>query len=297
VRALLGGGFGRAATSSATKQNILTVDVEEWYHPSLCEGQRHTDEHEATRLEQNIEKLLDRCEAHDAHATFFVLGSVAERKPWLVRMIRDAGQDIAIHGYDHRLVYRQTRQDFEADVKKALDVVQEITGKGVRGYRAPSWSITEGMFWVYETLDRLGLEYDASVFPFKTFLYGMPNAPRFPYYPTDGRRSAGVIEVPASTVRLFGMNLPFAGGFYLRMLPWAAISLAIRRVNGEGYPAILYIHPYEIDPRERRAPLGARDRFIQYGGISGALDKLERLLATFSLTSIEKALDSGLLRS
>lgn len=277
-------------------QNILTVDVEEWYHINLSGPRRARGEDDASRLERNVAEILARCEVHDARATFFVVGSVATRKPGVVRMIQEAGHAVAIHGYDHRLAYEQTPDEFELDIRRAIDAVQDVTGKHVRGYRAPSWSMTKDMFWAYGILDRFGLEYDASVFPFRTFLYGIPDAPRFPYYPAFGDRRADVLEIPVSTVRVFGRNLPFSGGFYLRMLPWAAIRHGIRRVNAEGHPAIVYMHPHEIDPREQRVALPPLSRFIQYAGTAGALGKLERLLASFRFTSIETALDSGLLR-
>ncbi len=276
--------------------NILTVDVEEWYHVNLADGRRPVVDDSGSRLERNVEEILARCGAHGARATFFVLGSVAERKPRLVRSIRDAGHDVGIHGYDHRLVYRQTREEFELDVRRALEAVEDVTGKRVRGYRAPSWSISRETFWAYEVLDGLGLEYDASVFPFKTFLYGDSSAPRFAHYPARAGRAAGILEIPVSTVRVFGTNVPFSGGFYLRMLPWFAVAFGIQRVNAEGHPAIVYVHPYEIDPDEQRLTLPARDRFIQYAGVAGVLGKLERLLAGWRFDSMEAALDAGLLR-
>lgn len=275
--------------------NILTVDVEEWYHGNLADGRRPAGD-APSRLARNVAGLLALCAAHEARATFFVVGSVAERKPAVVEMIRDAGHDVAIHGHDHRLVHTMTPAAFERDAQRALDAVQAVTGKRARGYRAPSWSIRSHMLWAYEVLGGLGLEYDASVCPFRTFLYGDARAPRFPYHPARGR-GVDLLEVPLSTVRVLGRNLPFSGGFYLRMLPWPAIALGVRRVNAEGHPAIVYVHPHDIDPDERRVPLGLRARFIQHAGVSTVRGKLERLLARWRFTSIETALDAGLLRS
>jgi polysaccharide deacetylase family protein (PEP-CTERM system associated) len=274
--------------------NILTVDVEEWYHGNLADGRRPATDG-PSRLERNVAELLALFAAHEARATFFVVGSVAERKPAVVEMIRDAGHDIAIHGHDHRLVYQLTPAQFERDTWRALDAVQAVTGKRARGYRAPSWSISSHMLWAYEVLGELGLEYDASVCPFRTFLYGDARAPRFPCYPARGR-GFDILEIPLSTVRVLGRNVPFSGGFYLRMLPWPAIALGVRRVNAEGHPAIVYVHPHDIDADERRLPLGLGARFIQYAGVSTVRGKLERLLARWRFTSIETALDAGLLR-
>jgi polysaccharide deacetylase family protein (PEP-CTERM system associated) len=277
--------------------NILTVDVEEWYHGNLADGRRPTAIDGPSRLERNVAALLALCAAHRARATFFVVGAVAARKPDLVRTIAAAGHDVAIHGYDHRLVHQQTPAEFARDVRRARDVVEDVTGARVRGYRAPSWSIDSATSWAYDVLERLGLEYDASVCPFRTFLYGEPRAPRFPYHPVRAGRAARILEVPLSTVRILGRNVPFSGGFYLRMLPAPVIGLGVRRVNAEGHPAIVYIHPHEIDPHEQRVPLGPRARFIQYAGVGTVLGKLERLLAGWPFTSIEAALDAGRLRA
>lgn len=276
-------------------RNVLTVDVEEWYHPSLAGARQPRPDDDASRLATNVRGLLDLLARHRARATFFVVGSIAERKPGVVGQIREAGHDLGVHGHDHRLLGTQTPTEFERDLARALQAIEAAAGARPRGFRAPSWSMTRQTEWAYAVLERLGLDYDASVFPFRTFLYGMPGAPRFPYYPQVDGRPCRVLEIPMSTVRLGGRNLPFSGGFYLRLLPLAAVRAGIRRINREGHPALVYVHPWELDPQEKRLDLSPGARCIQYLGVARSLRKLTGLLEAFEFTSIEALLDAGLL--
>jgi polysaccharide deacetylase family protein (PEP-CTERM system associated) len=277
----------------STLRNILTVDLEEWFHSNLrgwtfTEGGTYE-----VRVVGNTHRLLEVLEEHHAKATFFVLGSLADDHPELVRQIAAAGHEIATHGYAHRLVYEQTPDEFRDDVARAKARIEDIIGRRVKGYRAPSWSINEGTLWALELLEELGFAYDASVFPMRTYLYGMPSAPRFPYRPVLDGRTLGLLEVPASTVRLVGCNLPFAGGFYFRALPFLLFSLGVRSVNQEGHPAIVYLHPREIDPGQPRLRLPLKERVIHHYGVRRCEHKLIRALRRFEFTSIEECLSIG----
>ncbi len=271
-------------------RNILTVDLEEWFHSNL-HGWTFSDEGRyESRVVGNTQRLLELFAEYDATATFFVLGSVADAHPGLVRDIAAAGHEIATHGYRHRLVCEQTPEQFKQDVGRAKAELEDIAGRRVKGYRAPSWSVDERTLWALELLEELGFTYDASVFPMRTYLYGMSSAPRFPYRPTVGGRTLEILEVPASTVRLLGRNLPFAGGFYFRALPFAIFSGGVRSVNREGQPAVVYLHPREIDPGQPRLPLGLKERFIHDYGVRRCERKLTRALDRFEFSSIEECL-------
>lgn len=269
-------------------QNILTIDLEEWFHANYHDDVFDPHKTYEVRIIQNTERLLALFAEHQAKATFFVLGHVAAQHPSLIRKIAEAGHELASHGYAHQLIYQQTPAVFKEDVSQAKKRVEDLVGKSVKGYRAPSWSITAKSLWVWEILEELGFFYDASVFPIKTYLYGLPSSPRFPYHPLYKGRTLKLLEVPSSTVRVFKKNIPFAGGFYFRALPYPLIAQGIKTVNKEGQPAIVYLHPREIDPRQPRLPLKPKESLIHYFGLRQCAQKLVRLLKKFQFTSIEE---------
>ncbi|TGE40191.1 DUF3473 domain-containing protein [Desulfosporosinus fructosivorans] len=268
-------------------QNILTIDLEEWFHANYHDDVFDPQKTYEVRILQNTERLLTLFDEYKAKATFFVLGHVAEQHPQLIRDIAASGHEIASHGYAHQLIYQQTPAVFKEDVSQAKKRVEDIIGKQVKGYRAPSWSITSKSLWAWEVLQDLGFLYDASVFPIETYLYGLPSAPRFSYHPESGGRTLDLLEVPSSTVRVLNKNIPFAGGFYFRALPYPLIAQCIKTVNKEGHPAIVYLHPREIDPRQPRLTLSMKESLIHYYGINGCENKLIRTLKKFEFTSIE----------
>ncbi len=269
-------------------KNILTIDLEEWFHANYHDDVFDNQKSYAVRIVQNTERLLTLFDQYNAQATFFVLGYVAEKHPKLIRNIAAAGHEIASHGYAHQLIYKQTPSEFKEDVSQAKQLVEDIIGTSVKGYRAPSWSITPRSLWAWEILQDLGFVYDASVFPIETYLYGLPTAPRFPYNPIYKDKTLQLLEVPSSTVRVLNKNIPFAGGFYFRALPYPVIAQCIKTVNKEGQPAIVYLHPREIDPGQPRLTLSSKERLIHYYGINGCEQKLIRVLKKFEFTSIEK---------
>jgi polysaccharide deacetylase family protein (PEP-CTERM system associated) len=222
------------------------------------------------------------------------LGSVAAQHPELVRSVQSDGHEVASHGYGHELVSRQTRAEFYQDVKKSLDILQSITGQAVKGYRASNWSISKGTPWAYEVLAGLGLKYDASLFPYSTFLYGDSQAPLVPFaHHLQGKK---LYEIPATVVEILGQRVPFSGGFTFRFLPYWAIRLAIYLTNRQGRPVVFYLHPREIDPAQPRIPLPFRDYFITYINLSSTLRKLGRVLSLAPTISIYRYLElSGLM--
>jgi polysaccharide deacetylase family protein (PEP-CTERM system associated) len=277
-----------------TLKNIFTVDVEEFYHLNFPSLRRLSGQLPDGQIVKNVHDLLAVCARYGAQATFFFLGSVAEQYPELVRLVQAEGHEIASHGYGHQLVYQQSRIEFYEDVKKSINILQNITGLAVKGYRAPSWSISTATPWAYEVLLELDIKYDASLFPFRTFLYGDGLAPVNPYVRLiDGRR---LYEVPATVLEILGLRVPFGGGFYFRFFPYWMTRLATHFVNRQERPVIFYLHPREIDQTQPRLSLPLRDYFISYINLSGTFNKLERILKSNSTVGVYQYLElTGLL--
>jgi polysaccharide deacetylase family protein (PEP-CTERM system associated) len=280
------------AGERARTLNALTIDVEDYYHVSAFERvvPRADWERLESRVRRNTDRLLALLEEADTRATFFVLGWVAERYPSLVRDISRAGHEVASHGYGHRLVYDQSPREFANDIRRAKAVLESVTGRAVLGYRAPSFSITRKSWWAFDVLAQQGYVYDASVYPIHHDRYGVPDAPRH-VHPVQ--TSTGCIwEVPGSTVRLGGTNLPVAGGGYFRMLPYGWTRWGVNRINRhDGQPAIFYIHPWEVDPGQPRFPAPLLTRFRHYANLSRTEARFRRLLRDFSFGSVAEILN------
>jgi peptidoglycan-N-acetylglucosamine deacetylase len=269
--------------------NILTFDIEESYHLNYSSMTKVPDQFLTSQVRANTEKLLSICAQYKAKATFFFLGSVAEKYPDLVRRTFAEGHEVASHGYNHKLVYQQTPAEFHEDVKKSLNILQNITGEAVKGYRAPSWSISQKTPWAYDVLIDLGLIYDASLFPFKTFLYGDNHASTIPFLMHNHQNK--LVEVPATALNLFGQRFPFGGGFYFRIMPYWLTRLATHIINRQERSVVFYLHPREIDQKQTRIPLPLRDYFITYVNISGTAHKLKKVLSLAPTVSIHNHLE------
>ena len=260
--------------------NALTVDVEDYFQVSAMAPHidRASWDSRPCRVERNVERLLDLFERHDARATFFTLGWVAERYPGLIREIVARGHELASHGYGHLRASEQIPQEFRQDLLRAKGVLEDTGGRPVVGYRAPSFSIGHGNLWAFDVLLETGHRYSSSVYPVQHDHYGMPDAPRFPY---DVR--PGLIEIPVTTTRLFERNLPVGGGGYFRLAPYALSRWALRRVNRiDRRPAIFYFHPWEIDPAQPRvAGTSLKTRFRHYVNLDKTEARLGRLLRDF----------------
>ena len=271
---------------NAIGQNFLTFDIEDWYHANYEGVDLSAYRGRESNFRADVDLLLQCCSEAGCKATFFVLGQIGETYPDVVRAIAEAGHEIASHGYGHQLAYKQTYAEFRADVKKSAEILQTLTGKRIFGYRAPSWSIIEGNRHYLTALEELGLLYDASIFPVKTFLYGIPDAPTEIHRPCVDGRELALYEVPMSVMRAFGRNFGFSGGFYFRLFPSWLIKHGIRSLNRQGRSALVYLHPREIDPTERRLPLPFLESFIQYYNVAGNRAKLADILRSFRFTSI-----------
>jgi polysaccharide deacetylase family protein (PEP-CTERM system associated) len=294
----------------------MTIDVEDYFQVSAFERVVARDRwHEyESRVAANTDRVLGILAEADVRATFFVLGWVAERDASIVRRISAAGHEVASHGYGHRLVYDQTPEEFRADIRRAKGVLEQACGRPVLGYRAPSFSITERSLWALDVLAEEGFSYDASIFPIRHDRYGIPNAPRHPFRVSVGvgrgfspAKEAGIgrgfsladgavdgpglLEIPASTIRLGATNLPVGGGGYFRLLPYWWTRWGIRRLNMvEGKPAIFYLHPWEVDPDQPPLAGSRLSRFRHYRNLAETEIRLRRLLRDFRFGSIRETL-------
>jgi polysaccharide deacetylase family protein (PEP-CTERM system associated) len=244
----------------------------------------------ARRMDACTRWLLDTLAEFEARATFFVVGQIAETNPGLVRAIAAAGHEVGCHSWDHRRVHRFTPEAFRDDVRKAIDALEQAAGVPVVGFRAPTFSVTRETGWAIDVLAEEGVRYDSSVFPVRHDRYGVPDAPRFPYW-VRGRRHE-LLEFPPATFGLGPVNLPAAGGGYFRLFPPAVMRAAV--AQAERHPtgaAVLYFHPWEFDPGQPRLPLGRAGRFRTYVGISRARARLRQLLARYGSRRLVDAVD------
>ncbi len=266
--------------------NALTFDIEDWFQvrnlsSKIDFSQWHYQE---SRIEKSVYKLLGVLRRNNVKATFFTLGWVAEKYPDLIENISFEGHEIASHGYRHRLVYEMTPEEFEQDLVKSIDVLREVTNKRVIGFRAPSFSITKKSSWAFEVLERNGIKYDCSVFPIIHPEYGIPDAPRGIH-----NTNYGVVEFPSSTLRVAGFNLPVGGGGYFRTMPYSLTRIAMRQINKK-MPAMVYIHPWELDPKQPKIKAGPIKGFRHYTNLDTTLPKLKRLLQDFKFDSVKNIL-------
>lgn len=228
-------------------------------------------------IESFTDKLLDICATSGCLSTFFVLGSVAEKFPHVVRRIAAAGHEIASHGCDHKSVFAMNPAEFAEDLRRSCGGLEALIGQAVRGFRAPSFSVTHEILpWYYDTLEAAGLRYSSSVFPGKTFLYGIPGFPGHVHRPVIAASRTSITEFPITNVDFAGITT----GLYLRFFPLSFLRHRIREENAAGRPAMLYLHPREVDPRQPRLTLPWPQSLIHYFGIRGCEGKVRTLLHT-----------------
>ena len=267
--------------SAAPIINALTIDVEDYFQVSAFASHISRSDWDRCecRVERNVERILALLDRHQTKATFFTLGWIAQRYPQLVRAIVDHGHELASHGYGHQRASDLSRAEFSADIGHAKTILEQISGRAVLGYRAPSFSIGTANLWALDCLESAGYRYSSSIYPIHHDHYGMPDAPRFAH-----RVNAGLIEIPPTTLRVLNRNLPSSGGGYFRLLPYAVSRWMLRRVNaGDGQAAVFYFHPWEIDPGQPHVEgISAKTRFRHYVNIDRMEARLERLLADFA---------------
>ena len=260
--------------------NALTIDVEDYFQVSALAPYIPRSEWDLreSRVERNVERILLMLEENGVRATFFTLGWIAERYPQLVRRIVEGGHELASHGFAHRRASEQTPEAFFSDIQLAKIVLEDIAGTEVRGYRAPSFSIAHDHPWAFECIARADYRYSSSIYPIKHDHYGAPNAPRFTH-----NVGVGLVEMPLTTMRLFGRNWPAGGGGYFRFLPYAVSRWLLRRVNHvDLQPAVFYFHPWEIDAAQPRIPgIDAKTRFRHYVNLHRMERRLRQLLFDF----------------
>lgn len=260
------------------KPDAISVDVEDYFHTEAASSAVRFDQWAVmpSRVQASTDQILDIFAKFNARGTFFILGWVADRFPMLVRKIASAGHEIGCHSYQHRAVFRLSRQEFFEDTKRAKDVIEQAAQRKIVGYRAPSFSIVGGTEWAYEVLAELGFQYDSSTHPIQHDFYSNPNGERQPHVLLNG-----LVEIPISTASILGRNLPIGGGAYLRVLPfwYTKLGLRLRDREMQQTPAMFYFHPWEIDAEQPRLALSTTSRIRQYTGLSRMKGKLEKLLS------------------
>ncbi len=268
-------------TRETGPRNAMTIDVEDYFQVSafaayIARGDWDSRE---CRVERNVDRILGLLAEQGTQATFFTLGWVAERYPQLVRRIVEGGHEIASHGYGHERASDLSPEAFRADVGRAKALLEDLSGREVLGYRAPSFSIGERNLWAFDVLRDCGYRYSSSVYPIRHDHYGMPDSPRFAYPVREG-----LLEVPVTTLRLRGCNLPSSGGGYFRLLPYALSRWLIEQVNrNDQQSAVFYFHPWEIDPGQPRiAGIDAKTRFRHYVNIGRTEARIAQLLRDFA---------------
>jgi polysaccharide deacetylase family protein (PEP-CTERM system associated) len=278
--------------------NALTFDVEEYFHAEAFSSVVRPQEWPSleSRVVGATERLLDVLDETGTSATFFVLGWVAERHGGLVRAIQTRGHEIASHGYGHQMITRLNRAQFAEDVRRGKSAVEDSTGTAVIGYRAPTFSVVRGTLWSLEVLAEAGFRYDSSIFPIVHDRYGIPDAARFPHRVAAGP-GVEIGEFPLSTIAWLGWRFPVAGGGYFRLLPYAFTHRAVRHLNErEGQPAIIYLHPWEIDPAQPRLPVGWVTRFRHSVNTQTTESKIHHLLRDFRFAPVRDVLtEAGVL--
>jgi polysaccharide deacetylase family protein (PEP-CTERM system associated) len=259
--------------------NAFSIDVEDWFQVAAFASyidRKDWDSLEC-RVERNVDVLLETLDKHQVKATFFTLGWIAERYPAMVGRIVAGGHELASHGYGHHMVGELGPQLFREDVVKAKAILESLAGCEVIGYRAPSFSVGRDTLWALDILAETGHSYSSSIYPIKHDLYGMPDAPRFAH------QRSGLLEIPATSIRLGDRNYPASGGGYFRLLPYPVSRWSVQRVNrADRQAAVFYCHPWEIDPGQPRMNQASnKSRFRHYVNQTRMLGKIDRLLGDF----------------
>ena len=273
--------------------NAMTVDVEEHFQVSAFADSvdRASWASQPTRVEANMSRLLELYEEAGVRTTCFVLGWVADRYPDLVRKIAAHGHEIGSHGWSHQLIYNQTEEQFRDELERSRKLLQDLSGQPVAGHRAASFSIDRRNLWALDVIAETGFSYDSSLFPVHHDRYGMPGAPR-EIHRLRTPRGHALTEFPPTTLKLAGQNVPIGGGGYLRLYPSIVTQSAVRRLNRNGMPAMVYVHPWEVDPQQPRIAAPLKSRFRHYTNLHSTADKLRMLMHRFNFASMQESIDA-----
>jgi polysaccharide deacetylase family protein (PEP-CTERM system associated) len=270
-------------------KNVMSIDVEEWYHPEALRGTVHPSSWPElpSHVERQMDKLLNLLDEAETKATFFILGQVARRAPQMIRRIANAGHEVASHGDGHLMITDLSPEEFRRDLLDARKSLEDAGGVEVIGYRAPTFSVLNKTIWALDILKETGHRYDSSIYPIHHDRYGIPDSPRFPYLHPNG-----LAELPGSTVRIIGTNFPVGGGGYLRLLPLQFNLAALTYINRiERQPFVVYLHPWETDPDQPRVDLPFPRVLRHYHNVDVMIDKLRTLLARFAFTTAKEILE------
>lgn len=272
--------------------NILTIDVEDYFQVANFQRIIKPSEWDnfVPRIVGNAEKIVEILSETDTKATFFILGWIANKFPKLVKKIHQSGHEVASHGFMHQLIHRQSKDKFRKDIRRAKQIIEDIIEEPVTGYRAPSFSITKESLWAIDVLVEEGYKYDSSISPIYHDKGGLPKAKRYPY--KISKNGSCMWEIPISTLKIFGHNIPFSGGGYFRLLPYGLIKRGIKNINKENKPVIVYLHPWELDPDQPRINAGVLNNFRHYVNISKTENKLKQLLKDFKFTTINEYINT-----
>jgi polysaccharide deacetylase family protein (PEP-CTERM system associated) len=266
---------------STISPNFLTLDIEDWYHANYENLNISDYEDLDSNLEQSVVRLLDIAEENKVKTTCFVVGKLAEKHPNLVRRIHSGGHEVACHSYSHKQVYKMTPEEFEEDTRKCKKILEDITESKIYGYRAPSWSFKEeSNRWTYQILEDLDFKYSSSVFPGKTFLYGIKDTPKEIHYPTIDNKQSNILEFPVTTVKLGLTDM----SLHFRLFPQNYIQQKITKLNQRDIPAMLYLHPREIDLNQPKLPLPKHLSLIHYWGIKNCESKFQKVVSSKAST-------------
>jgi len=274
-------------------KNVLTIDVEDYFHVAALSKQIKKSDWEslAPRVKDNTFKLLDDFDQYSSQATFFVLGWVAERFPEIVKEIDSRGHEVASHGYSHQLIYSQSRDAFKEETFRSKSILEDITGKEVKGYRAASYSITKKSLWALDVLYEAGFKYDSSIYPVHHDLYGIHGSPAEPHLLKTP--SGGVlVEYPPTTYNFLSYTLPVAGGGYFRLYPYWLTRFFYNSLNRHNKPFAFYLHPWEIDPGQPKVKTSLFSRFRHYNNLNVCQKRLNKLLSDYEFTNMNQMLDS-----
>jgi polysaccharide deacetylase family protein (PEP-CTERM system associated) len=268
--------------------NAMTVDVEDYFQVSAFESHiaRSSWETLPRRIEGNVARILEIFDEFGIKGTFFTLGWIAERHPQLIRDIVREGHELASHGWSHVRVTKLTEAEFREDVSRTKQLLEDLSGAAVLGYRAPSYSIGRDNLWALRALEEEGHWYSSSIYPIQHDLYGMPEAPRFAFRPGN---CTTLLEIPVTTVHAFGRRWPCGGGGYFRLVPYSVFRWGLRRVNRARQAGIFYFHPWELDPGQPVQPdIGVKTRFRHYLNLRRVEGRLRRLLGEFRWDRVDR---------
>lgn len=274
--------------------NVLTVDVEDYFQVAAFFGNISTSdwEHIPSRVENNTNRLLDIIDSYGISSTFFILGWVAEKYPHIVKEIHNRGHEVASHGYSHQLIYQQTPEVFREETKQSKNILEDIIGDKVKGYRAASYSITKKSLWALDILVEEGFEYDSSIFPVHHDRYGIAGSPTEPHV-LSTPSGYKLIEFPLTTYKFLNQSVPVAGGGYFRLYPYWLSRFFYRSLNKNSDEFVFYLHPWEIDPEQPRIKSNILSTFRHYNNLDKCEARLRKLLNEFEFTNMGEWLEQS----